>query len=146
MTRKEFLISCGTMATGAALSGLFLQGCAGIHYASWTRDDNKLTIPKSEFTEQKGQKTIERDLVLIKTAASDIPIAVHKSGPDNYTAVLLRCTHRGCELNPGGGQFNCPCHGSEFTINGEVLEGPAEENLTTYKITTDHEQIYINLT
>ncbi len=145
MTRQEFLRSCGAMATGMALSGVFLQSCAGIHYAAFSRDGNRLVVPKSEFSTQKNQKTIERDLVIIKTAASDIPIAVHKSGSE-YTAVLLRCTHRGCELNPGGGQFTCPCHGSEFTLQGTVLEGPAEENLTTYKITTDHDNIYIELT
>jgi len=64
---------------------------------------------------------------------------------ENYYASLLKCTHRGCELNVGGGIYSCPCHGSEFTVKGKVLEGPAEENLKTYKTKTDHEKIYIYL-
>jgi cytochrome b6-f complex iron-sulfur subunit len=62
-----------------------------------------------------------------------------------FTSALLKCTHQGCELNVGGGIYTCPCHGSEFTIKGEVLEGPADQNLKTYTTTSDNENIYIQL-
>jgi cytochrome b6-f complex iron-sulfur subunit len=64
---------------------------------------------------------------------------------DEYVATLLECTHRGCGLKVGGGVFTCPCHGSEFSTTGEVLEGPADENLKTYEIEIDNENIYIIL-
>ena len=60
-------------------------------------------------------------------------------------ATFLKCTHRGCELNVGGGVYSCPCHGSEFTIEGEVLEGPATKKLQTFKTSFDNENIYIHL-
>lgn len=42
-------------------------------------------------------------------------------------AVSLRCTHLGCLLrfNSAERSWDCPCHGSRFDVDGEVLEGPA---------------------
>ena len=48
---------------------------------------------------------------------------LHKNGP--------RCSHMGCELvwNPEEKSWDCPCHGSRFTEDGEVLDNPAKRGL-----------------
>lgn len=41
------------------------------------------------------------------------------------------CTHLGCELEYNNAErtFDCPCHGSRFSYEGKVIEGPAMKNL-----------------
>ena len=55
-------------------------------------------------------------------------------------AVLSRvCTHNGCGVGyqPSTMSFNCPCHGSRFSIDGGVTNGPATRSLKKYVSTFD---------
>lgn len=49
--------------------------------------------------------------------------------------VDITCTHVGCELkwNDAERSWDCGCHGSRFTYEGEILEGPATHKLNHYK-------------
>lgn len=49
--------------------------------------------------------------------------------------VPSKCSHMGCKLekNADEGTWECPCHGSGFTEEGELLRGPAQENLAMWK-------------
>lgn len=46
------------------------------------------------------------------------------------TPTAPRCPHMGCTLkyNPQEHTWDCPCHGSRFTEDGRVLDGPANGN------------------
>jgi glycine/D-amino acid oxidase-like deaminating enzyme/nitrite reductase/ring-hydroxylating ferredoxin subunit len=41
------------------------------------------------------------------------------------------CTHLGCELqwNSAETSWDCPCHGSRFTYEGEIIDSPAQNKL-----------------
>lgn len=45
-----------------------------------------------------------------------------------------RCPHMGCktEWNPQENSWDCPCHGSRFTYEGELIDNPAQTNLKTH--------------
>jgi cytochrome b6-f complex iron-sulfur subunit len=46
-------------------------------------------------------------------------------------AMWTRCTHLGCTPNwfQSENRFRCPCHGSNFTVGGDVVAGPAPKPL-----------------
>jgi Rieske Fe-S protein len=50
-----------------------------------------------------------------------------------YKVVTNRCTHSGCPLGFQEGEAVCPCHGSRFTPDGQVLQPPAKANLGVVK-------------
>jgi len=44
----------------------------------------------------------------------------------------VNCTHLGCPVRwlPDGHIFLCPCHGSQFTLDGKIIKGPATSPLS----------------
>lgn len=146
MDRKEFIKTCGFAFIGGTVIATFLQSCASANYfAQSTFSNNQVVIKKSEFITMVKDKTVQRKYILLKTDKYDFPIGVYKHNEEEYSALLLKCTHKGCELNPQPDYLVCPCHGSEFTNKGIVQNPPAEQNLQTFKITTDNENIYVQL-
>ncbi|NLD49188.1 MAG: FAD-dependent oxidoreductase [Clostridiaceae bacterium] len=49
--------------------------------------------------------------------------------------VNTTCTHMGCELNWNSAEksWDCPCHGSRFSYDGDIIEGPAVKPLSSNK-------------
>lgn len=142
MKRKDFIKTCGCALVSAPVWLSLLQSCTSYYYASYSQNENKLIVPLSEFGAKNNKN---RDFVLLDSEISSYPICIFKTGTDHYTASLMQCTHKGCELNIEGDMFSCPCHGSEFTKTGDVIEGPAIDPLKTFKTTIDNHNIYVHI-
>ena len=67
------------------------------------------------------------------TVRADIPAVIYNRAGD-ITAFSLTCTHLGCTVEEDGEAFSCPCHGSRFNNDGEVLKGPAQKPLRRLKV------------
>lgn len=69
----------------------------------------------------------------------------YKDNEGSLHIVDITCTHVGCELkwNNAEKSWDCACHGSRFTYDGEILEGPATHKLNHYKEGTN--KIDLNL-
>jgi cytochrome b6-f complex iron-sulfur subunit len=64
-------------------------------------------------------------------------IIVVNAGNGNFIALSAICTHMGCTVsyNSSAQNFPCPCHGSVFDLNGNVVQGPATLALQKYTVT-----------
>ena len=58
-------------------------------------------------------------------------VAAYRDEDGTIHAVSPVCTHLGClvAFNAAETTWDCPCHGSRYTVDGEVIEGPALRNL-----------------
>lgn len=64
----------------------------------------------------------------------DTPILVNHSG-GQYYAMSAKCKHNGCTVptfNTDLGVIRCPCHGSQYNIDGSLNQGPALEGLDRF--------------
>lgn len=50
-----------------------------------------------------------------------------------------RCPHLGCrqEWNLETKLFECPCHGSEFDVEGKIRKGPAQKPMPRLQVKTE---------
>ena len=58
-------------------------------------------------------------------------------------ALSGECTHLGCIVRAADGQFECPCHGSQFDLKGAVLQGPAMTSLRHVELTRSPDNLLV---
>lgn len=69
-------------------------------------------------------------------------VAVMRRGEEIY-ALSLTCTHLGCLVTVAADKLVCPCHGSTFSHDGEVLTGPASRPLQRLKVQVEGERVTV---
>lgn len=113
--RYDSVHSSWYVATGFNLWGISWAMASSFILADLIENkiDNLLVEPKRSVIKKKLIKnlgTTTKNLITFKTP---------------------RCTHLGCALhyNEIDEVYECPCHGSRFTKEGELINGPARKNL-----------------
>lgn len=86
-----------------------------------------------------------RQYIIVKNEGLTFPVYLYRFSDNEYSAVLMKCTHQGAELAASGDHLHCPSHGSEFDNKGKLSQGPAEKNLRSFKVSTDNEKVFIDL-
>jgi len=87
----------------------------------------------------------DEKFVVLNHPSLQAPIYLKKTDKDHFDALLMLCTHKGCDVKPAGAIMVCPCHGSQFLSTGEVLRGPATERLAEFPVTLDKNFIRIKI-
>lgn len=126
-TRRDFLkLSTNAFLTASGLLGLgALFRFFGYQTESAPQTEFDLG-PASNYPIDSG------------TLLSNIPaLLLHTD--KGFSALSLVCTHLGCTVESNENGFACPCHGSKYDIEGNVLNGPAKKQLNKLRVemTTD---------
>jgi cytochrome b6-f complex iron-sulfur subunit len=125
VSRREFL----NYVWGASMA-LFLAQFAGITFF--------FSMPRFRAGEFGGE---------IPVRAEDFPPVNAPPVPNNagkfwlvntdagINALYKICTHLGCiyPWSEAANRFACPCHGSQFQLNGDWIAGPAPRNLDRFQ-------------
>ena len=63
-------------------------------------------------------------------------LAAYRDEEGRAHVLLPKCTHMGCTVgwNAADRTWDCPCHGSRFDVDGNVLQGPAKSGLTQLEV------------
>lgn len=69
-------------------------------------------------------------------------LAVYRDPTSVTRACSAVCTHLGCHVkwNDSEASWDCPCHGSRFDVDGEVLNGPAVKALASVELPEEREE------
>lgn len=145
MNRRKFIstgcISC--MSGGLMLS--LLASCNTTKVLSANITGSDLLVPLAHFELKKGKNLAFKRYVVVQNDRLQYPICVYRFDEHTYTALLMKCTHQGAELQVFGDKLQCPAHGSEFNNDGKVENGPADTSLRTFPITIADQQLKISL-
>ena len=127
ISRRDFL----KLAVKATLAACSLLGLDGLIRFLDTQTD---PAPQTDFDLGPASSYA----VGSRSLRPEIPAVVLRT-ESGFTALSLVCTHLGCTVESKPEGFTCPCHGSRFDPQGQVLRGPAQKPLNSLRtsITSD---------
>ena len=146
MERNEFIKQCGFVCLGAMGISTITQSCSAVRQLNASIVADKLVVPLSAFSLKiKSESQSYRRYIIVRNEQLNYPMVVYRENENDFTVLLLRCSHQYNELNVNGELLTCPAHGSEFDTKGNVVNGPANEKLRSFTATKDDKNLYIQL-
>lgn len=137
MNRREFLI----YTWGAALGLLTLQGGVVSYFFMYPRFregefGGLFFVPETAVppVDSPPEPNVDGRFWLVTTEEGD------------PKAIYMVCTHLGCLYNwePSTFRFECPCHGSMFTKDGDFIRGPAARSLDFFEVSVEDGTIVVD--
>jgi Rieske Fe-S protein len=145
MNRREFIAKSCTACLGATAVSALVSSCASTRYTSGNLGNDGLTVSMDEFKITKQGKTAYRPFIIVRNESLQYPIYVYRFGETEYSALWMRCSHQGAELQASGDQLQCSAHGSEFSNTGKVTNGPADKDLRSFPVSVNNNELFIDL-
>ena len=133
MSEKE--LSRRAVLCGAALLAVGLtkeKALAAVPATGISQVGKKLKI---DLTKNKALAKVGGAIQIDLSDGSSIAVVRTAAGTKGLAALSLACTHAGATVMQQGNGWLCPAHGSQFALNGKLIQGPARTALQKYPIT-----------
>ena len=159
LTRRRVL-RYSALAGAVGLSGAALAACGGDDAGTTT--GGTTTSPTADAssaapTTEAAPTDPAAASGPVLTKAADVPVGgaviveapdgekyvVVQASADQFTGLSAICTHQRCTVAVAGEQLNCPCHGSQYSLTGAVLRGPATAPLPTANVAVSGEDVVL---
>lgn len=132
-SRREILCAASVAVAGVA-AGATLSGCGA--------EPMDMTGPPVTCMGNATGTVVVTDAASIAVGQTrllndgNLPGVLLHRDANGYVALSVICTHSGCGVtySTGASSYKCPCHGSQFKLDGTVMNGPAAMPLKTYSL------------
>ena len=145
MDRREFIKNSCTACLSATVLGVAFSSCTPTQYISGTLGKDGLFVDANDFVIKQKGRMAYRSFIVVRNDALQYPVCVYRFNDQEYTALWMRCTHQGTELQASGDRLQCTAHGSEFDNKGFVKTGPADKSLRSFPVTVSNNQLFIDM-
>jgi cytochrome b6-f complex iron-sulfur subunit len=124
-SRRRFLqvLAAGAATTAAAGA---LSACSGQNGSSAPEPVGDVTAGNVSSLQEGTVKSVLGSAVFVGRDSNGV------------YAMTTTCTHAGCDMSSSQAistRIVCSCHGSQFDLNGDVVNGPANSPLVHYAVT-----------
>jgi len=141
ITRRKFLKRLGGVVAVSASPMVFNRCVAGLPTFRGEFDGAVIRIPQSAAT----ALFTPGGVMMVRANNLPMPIIVRKLADGEVIALSTICTHKGCEVRVLPDAFQCPCHGSEYRVDGTLVDGPASQPLQRFAVDETPEAIIIKV-
>lgn len=141
MQRKDFLAKVIVGGSVLFAAPMYLSSCSKSSDSGLTSTSGSGSGATIDLTQNKysnlgsvGGYVYYQNMIIIRT------------GTSQYVALSKVCTHQGCTVgySASAKQIACPCHGARYSLDGTVLNGPANRPLTKYTVTLNNNTLTIS--
>ena len=144
---------CGECSRRAMLQGLGVAAVGALIYAGCQQQGSSLSTANSttcgtshciDLGDAANQALTTTGGAVLVDIANDTVMVIRNSDTQ-VIALSAICTHAGCSMDYNASQhmLDCPCHGSQFSTDGAVVQGPARRALKVYTATLANNVITI---
>ncbi len=149
MERREFLkwVGIGIFASNLPV---LIAACSSnntdISITETTQTPDPISVQTQDgFIPIGTIQELEKDSFILDKKYNVIIIRDQENG--TIMALNPKCPHQGCTVKWKRDQNNleCPCHGSKFGTNGQLLQGPANESLPIYTLKQEGDSLLIKM-